>query len=243
MDAIAIAAIGMQNDLQRLSSISQNLANVSTSGYKREIPVSRVFSDYMNSHGPAGAAMYDAALSGPMTVAVDNGAGTLRYTGNPLDMAIDGQGYFEVRTETGLAYTRQGGMRVDPRGVLTTQQGFPVMGIAGELSLSGEPTSIDAKGQVYQGERVVGQIKLVRFANPEALVAMGNGLFQQGGARMDTNGGDTPLRSGYAENSNVNSAHEMVRLTETLRHFESMQKIIQGYDELTEKTIRKLGEF
>jgi flagellar basal-body rod protein FlgF len=237
VDAIAIAEIGMQNALQRMNSISQNLANVSTVGYKKAVAVTRPFDSFLVEQ-----AARDAALPTVQTM-VDPSAGTLRQTGNPLDLAVDGEGYFEVRNDTGVAYTRRGDLRLDPRGRLTTQQGYAVMGLGGELAVSGTSVSIDGKGEVRQGAHSIGQIKLVRFANPEALLPLGNGLFEQGGARLADKGVDGAIRVGYQENSNVNSAQEMVRLTETMRHFESMQKIVQGYDDLYEKAIRKLGEF
>ena len=90
---------------------------------------------------------------------------------------------------------------------------------------------------------MVGQIKLVRFANPERMAALGNGMFAQGEARLADTSAGAAVRAGYQESSNVNSPREMIRLTETVRHFESMQKVIQGYDEVMEKAIRKLGEF
>jgi flagellar basal-body rod protein FlgF len=244
LDAMTVAAIGMQNDLLRLNSISQNLANVMTPGYKRSIPVAGSFGQYIDSATDVAGAASNPALSRfqEQTV-IDPSAGTLRQTGNPLDVAIDGEGYFEVLTESGSAYTRQGTLRVDSRGRLVTSQGFPLMGVSGDMSLSGSAVTIDRNGEVRQGERMFGQLKLVRFANPEAMVALGNGLFGQGAARLADSSAGTVVHAGYQENSNVNSPREMIRLTETVRHFESMQKVIQGYDEVLEKTIRKLGEF
>jgi flagellar basal-body rod protein FlgG len=230
MDAASIAAIGMQRDVQTLQSISQNVANVTSVAYKREIQVNRPFT-----------ALMDQQMATQETVR-DNTDGTRRATSNPLDLAIEGDGYFEVMTETGPAYTRQGNMHVDERGRLATSLGALLIGQGGELSVGNGPIAIDSAGEVRQKDRNVGRIKIVRFANAGGLLALGNGLFAQGTAKMEFAEG-TRLRSGYLENSNVNSSREMVRLTETARHFESMQKIMQGLDETFEKTMRKLGEF
>ena len=242
MDLMTVAAIGMQNDLLRMNSISQNLANVLTPGYKREVSVNTAFGSHVEAatraaDGPAGVASVHTQTS------VDPSAGTLRYTGNSLDVAIDGEGFFEVMTDRGIAYTRQGSLHADAGGRLATMQGHALMGVGGELSVSGVAVTIERNGDVRQGDRIVGQIKLVRFTNPGALTAAGNGLFSQGGAVIADVGAPAMVRAGYQENSNVNSAREMVRLTETVRHFESMQKVVQGYDEVLEKAIRKLGEF
>ena len=131
------------------------------------------------------------------------------------------------------------------RGRLVSAAGWPVMGASGEIMLTGA-YAIDPNGDVRQGDRVVARLKLVRFANPEAMVPLGGGTYGQGGARLAEQGAaglPASVRVGYQENSNVSSPQEMVRLTETVRHFESLQKIMQGYDESLEKTIRKLGEF
>ena len=244
---MTIAAIGMQDDMARMSSISQNLANVSTPGYKRSIPVNGgVFLDHMHAAATAQGVAGVTDAVGPMLmpqVVIDPRAGTHRHTGNPLDIAIEGDGFFEVMTDKGPAYTRQGALHVDARGRLVTAQDLPIMGAAGELQLSGSSALIKPNGEVWQGDRLVGQLRLVHFANPQALTALGNGLFAQGEARIADTAPAPVVRIGYQENSNVNSPTEMVRLMETVRHFESMQKVVQGYDELLEKTIRKLGEF
>jgi len=237
LDALSIAAVAMQNDLSRLNSISRNLANVVTPGYKREIPVSRMFADHVED-----AAGGSRNLASAMA-AIDPSAGTLRETGNPLDLAIEGDGYFEVATSTGLVYTRQGRMRVDTSGRFVTEQGFPLTGVGGEISVAGTSVTIDRDGQVKQGDRIAGRLKLVRFANPGELTPLGNGLFGQGGARIADTEATGMVRAGYQENSNVNSAQEMVKLSETVRHFEAMQKVMQGYDDAFERAIHKLGDF
>ena len=241
MDAFSVAGVGMQDDLQRMNSISQNLANVTTTAYKREIAVSRPFFDHVDQlRGAGNIGSNPARASAPIT---DMTHGILRHTGNPLDIAIEGDGYFEVSTEKGLLYTRRGSLHIDTRGRLVTEDGYALMGVSGELVISGTTAQIDRNGEVREGDRVMGQIKLVRFSNPQALASIANGMFSQGSARLADAGADGNIRAGYLENSNVNSPQEMVRLTETVRHFEAMQKIMQGYDDAFEKAMHKLGDF
>jgi flagellar basal-body rod protein FlgF len=237
LDAMTIASVAMQDDLQRMNSISQNLANVTTPGYKREIATTAPFAGHVEQ------ALGRGTTAGTRAVVIDPRVGTLRQTGNPLDLAIDGEGYFELASEEGPAYTRQGAMHVDGRGVLVSESGLPVMGLGGEVALGAAAMTINPQGEIHQGERVVAQLKLVRFANAEALTPIGRGLYRQGTARLGDAATVGKLRTGYQENSNVNSAHEMVLLTETVRHFESMQKVMQGYNDAYETAIRKLGEF
>lgn len=243
MDVMAIAASGMQHDLLRLETISQNMANVLTPAYKKQILVGSSFARQID----AGLGGHRTAAAGPASAAevsltIDPAVGTLRYTGNAQDVAIDGTDFFEIAGGGGPAYTRQGAFHTDVRGRLVSAGGAPVMGVGGEIMLTGAYV-IDANGDVRQGERVAARLKTVRFANPEALVPLGAGVYGQGEARLAEQGNAAVLRIGYQENSNVSSPQEMVRLTETVRHFEALQKIMQGYDENLEKTIRKLGEF
>lgn len=239
MDVMAIAANGMQHDLLRMETISQNMANVLTPGYKKQVLVGSSFAQQVDS-GLAQPAVATATVV--PSLSIDAAPGTLRYTGNPQDVAIDGPEFFEVAGSEGPAYTRQGGFHTDVRGRLVGEHGMPVMGIGGEIVVNG-PYVIDANGDLRQGERVVAHLKMVRFANSDALAPQGSGLYGQGSARLATAAAAPSLRVGYQENSNVSSPQEMVRLTETVRHFEALQKIMQGYDDSLEKTIRKLGEF
>jgi flagellar basal-body rod protein FlgF len=234
MDVMAIAGNGMQQDMMRMETISQNLANSLTPGYKKQVLIGISFDQQVS----AGLAV--AQTAAPLVI--DPTPGTFRYTGQALDVAVTGSEFFEVAGPDGPSYTRQGSFHTDLRGQLVTAQGMPVMGMNGELIVTGAFT-IDPNGDIRQGDQVVGRLKLVNFANPGVLIPVGGGLYRQGAATLAEQGRAPTLRIGYQENSNVSSPQEMVRLTETVRHFEALQKIMQGYDETLEKTIRKLGEF
>lgn len=243
MDAITIAAVGMQDSINRLNSTGQNLANVLTPGYKKEIPVSRSFAALLGEVSVDIGTVADAAAISIPEKVIDYTPGTMRYTGNPLDIAVDGDGFFEVETASGPAYTRQGALHIDVQGRLVTAEGMPVSGGGGAIIVSGNTATVARNGEVYQGEQLAGKMRLVQFTHKEGLVELGGGLYAQGSATMLNDPVDAGFRSGYQENSNVNSAQEMVRLSETMRHFESMQRVIQGYDEIMGNAIQKLGEF
>lgn len=238
---MAIAGNGMQHDLQRMETISQNMANVLTPGYKKQILVGPAFASLVQGGAVQDGSAADGA--GVHSLSIDPAAGSLRYTANSQDVAIEGAGFFEVESRSGPQYTRQSGLRVDVNGRLVGSHDLPLAGATGEITLTPEAFKIDANGDVRQGERIAGRLKLVHFANPEALVPVGGGLYEQGNAHLAEREISSRIRTGFQETSNVNSAQEMVRLTETVRHFEALQKIMQGYDDVLEKTIRKLGEF
>lgn len=243
MDLFTIAGVGMQNDQLRLESISQNIANVLTPGYKKQAVITSAFSAQMTGAAAARDARLVALPGAPARLSIDPASGSLRPSGNPQDVAIEGESFFEVSTPAGPAYSRQGALRADLQGRLVANHGMPVMGEGGDISLTSAPFTIAANGDVTQGERIAGRLKRVRFEHAGALQAQGNGLYLQGGASIADAHSSDPVRAGFLESSNVSSPQEMVRLTETVRHFEALQKIVQGYDESLEKAIRKLGDF
>jgi flagellar basal body rod protein FlgG len=236
-DALTVAVHSMQNDLARVESSSVNLANINTAAYKRSVPVTRSFAARL------GSAHAGLPVALPSVAQVrDERSANLRLTGNALDLAISGSAYFEVMTPAGAAYTRKGSFRLDERSRLVTEHGHPVMGDSGEIFLTSQQPAIDAAGRLSDGEQRFGQLRLVQFSNAQAMVRLDAGLFLQGAAQPAPLDGDTRLRQGYLEDSNVDAAAEMVRLIEVMRHFEAAQKVLQGYDGMLEKAINKLGE-
>ncbi len=199
---------------------------------------------------PAGGGMVAPTMKTPsMLVQTDMRPGTLKSTGQSLDVALAGPGYFEVMTETGPAYTRQGAFRVDARGRLVTAQGLPVMGNGGEIVLNSDRPFIDAIGNVFESRTgvaenttPVAQIKVLQPENTKVMRRLGDGLFSADGSFTTIKDSDIQIRQGFLENSNVSSMQEMVQLMQTMRHFESMQKIAVGYDDMTGQAVRKLGE-
>src|SRR5262245_51255222 len=233
----------MHNALARIEGTSLNLTNLTTAGYKRSVPVTKSFTAYLGVSGYAGAARAPFPVMLPsIDHASDFRSGGTKLTGNPLDLALTGEGYFEVSTPSGPAYTRKGNFRLDERGRLVTEQGYPVAGQGGELLLTTAQPAIDDGGRVTEAGRPVGQLRTVRFADARGMVKLEPGLYGQGSAQVAPADGETRIRQGYLENSNVDSTAEMVSLIETMRHFEAAQKIVQGYDDMLEKAIRKLGE-
>ncbi len=248
-NALIAAVQSMQNDLQYMESISQNMVNMATPGYKRSIPVTQAFGDAMRA---AGATTTDSTATGPKANAFssvapsigsvfDLTAGPVKQTGRPWDIAITGEGYFELATPDGPAYTRAGDFHLDGSGRLVSATGFAVQGQSGDIILNGNNATIDHSGQVMQDGVTVSQIKVMQFKDGKAMQKTPAGLLRSGGAT----GVETPaeLQVGYLESSNVTPLREMIAMMETTRHFEAAQKLFQGYDEMLRTAIQKLGEF
>jgi flagellar basal-body rod protein FlgF len=269
-EILALTLQSMHQDSMRLDRISMNLANALTPGYKRDVvsvrPTSSAnsvsFASLINNlTGSNTAPMKTNDLDGAVMVQSDQRPGSLKSTGRSLDLAINSAGYFEVNTPTGPAYTRQGNFNVDVRGRLVTQQGYPVMGKSGEILITSASPAIDEQGFIYEGyksggsnvissrsadrpsdQQSLSQLKVVDFENPQNLRRLGDGLLETDENFKPIADSDIQIRQGFLENSNVSSMQEMVQLMQTMRHFESMQKITSGYDDMVGAAIRKLGD-
>jgi flagellar basal-body rod protein FlgG len=175
--------------------------------------------------------------------AVDLSHGAVKQTGRAWDLAIDGDGYFELAAPEGPVYTRAGDFALDARGRLVSQSGFAVQGAQGEIVLNGPDAAIGRDGRITQDGREVGQLRIVRFANAAALERSPSGALRAVAGTAGEIDTRAQLLSGHLEGSNVAPMREMVAMLQTTRHFESAQKLYQGYDEMLGSAIQKLGQF
>ncbi|MFZ6659021.1 flagellar hook-basal body protein [Undibacterium sp. TJN19] len=246
-NALISAVQSMQNDLQYLDTISQNMVNVATTGYKRAVPTSKplvsLFDDVMKGTEQAGDVSQSQQKSGVLGSVLDLSTGPIKQTGKPWDMAIASDGYFELMTPDGLGYTRAGDFHVDGSGRLVSSQGYAVQGLGGDIQVRGSDITVDHTGRILQGDHQIAQLKIVRFAEPKKMVKTINGLLQPASAENQAMESQPEIQVGFLENSNVTPMREMVAMMETTRHFESAQKLFQGYDEMLNTAIQKLGEF
>jgi flagellar basal-body rod protein FlgG len=241
MSEIARAAeLAMLADTERLKLIGHNLANVSTVGFKRQVGIVTPFAQALLRSGQASAAAESARL---MTVYTDHSAGTLARTGNPLDLAIEGDAYFAIDTGQQEAYTRQGTFRLNADGELVTSTGQRVVMASGDVRLTSAVPEIDTQGNIRDNGTLVGQLKLVTIARPNELQQIGDGLYAP--ANPDTAvvgiADSARVRQGFTEASNVVTMNEMVALLDAVRHFETSQKVLQGYDAMLNRAITDLG--
>ncbi len=261
-EILALTLDAMHLDQQRLDRVAANLANATTPGYKREVAASQPLApsgaSFATALGratqqPGSVAPMNTSSYGALVVRSDLQASTLKSTGQSLDLALAGPGYFEVSTDQGPAYTRQGNFHVDARGRLVDAKGNAVMGKGGEIYLAGPAPTIDAAGNVYEDPtagthttdgQAVAQLRLVQFAENQEPRRLGDGLLAAaaGTEPLAMKDADVQLRQGFLENSNVGSMQEMVQLMQTTRHFESLQKAALAYDDMVGQAVRKLGD-
>jgi flagellar basal-body rod protein FlgG len=259
MKALQIAASGMSAQQMRVDVVSNNLANMSTTGYNaRRAEFADLHYQQLTRPGTITAQDGTVLPSGvqlglgvrPSSVAVVLAQGSLSETGGDLDLAIEGRGYLEVTLPSGLsAYTRDGGLKRMGDGLIVTSDGYTVApGIT--IPTDARSLSINAAGEVYAyfGDQVepelLGQISLVGFSNDRGLEAMGSNLFLETAASgpplVGTPGEDGlgTLRQGYLEDSTVDSVREVTELIKAQRGYELNAKVITAADEMLAATTR-----
>lgn len=238
----AAAAMNAQARWQEL--ITQNLAAGSVPGFrKQEISFSAVQAGLDPTAANPGASRY---LIPTATAATNFQEGEIRATGNLMDFAIEGPGFFEVQLANGSrAYTRDGEFHLNAQGQLVTKQGYTVLGDGGPLQFdpnSSSPLTVSPTGEVNQGDQVRGRIRLVEFNQPRSLTAIGDGYFfaDQPGLQPATATASS-IRQGFLEAPNTSPTAEMASLITAMRLFEANQKVLQAQDERMGRVISDLG--
>lgn len=244
-------ASGMNANQYRLDTISNNLANVDTTGFKRDLAVSKNFSElllrrteadgvYKTPFGSADA----APIIGKLGLGVENNEiytefeqGSFRQSSSNTDVALSGQGFFAVQTPLGERYTRNGNFILGKEGILLTKEGYPLLGENGPISVEDDKFTINEDGMIFSkdGEEI-DRLKVVRFDNERYLKKMGSSLWASNNISGDAyiaEGNERPsMLQGFTETSNVNVVNEMVKMIEVNRAYEANQKTIQSEDSM-----------
>ncbi|MBY6090639.1 flagellar basal-body rod protein FlgG [Maritimibacter alkaliphilus] len=253
MRALFIAASGMAAQQMRVETVSQNLANMSTTGYNaRRAEFADLHYQQMARAGTINASDGTVLPTGiqlglgvrPAAVSMMLAQGAPEATGGDLDVAIEGRGYLEVTLPSGVAaYTRDGGLKRTGDGLIVTSDGYPV---APDITIpeDARKISINPDGEVYAyfndqvQAQLLGQFTLTGFTNPKGLEAIGSNLFLETEASGPPNAG-TPgedglgtLRQGYLEESSVDPVREITDLIEAQRGYELNSKVISAADQM-----------
>jgi len=235
-DAIALLGDSLRADAEALRVTSQNVANVQTPGYRREVSV--LESTFESAARKAASV---DLLTPTMRVANDFRTGSVQQMDGPWNVALQGEGYFVLSTPSGECVTRRGDFTLDATGKLVSHDGFAVLGDGGEItSPSGVPT-IDADGTIHVNGQVIDRLRRVTV-DPTALVSTGNGNFAPVSGASLTEGAANTVKQGFLETSNVTPTDELLRLMETMRHFEMTQHFVRGANDMIDNAITTLGK-
>jgi flagellar basal-body rod protein FlgG len=207
----------------RFESITNNLSNINTNGFKKDVIT------------------FDMALSMNGTSRIDFSNGPIVHTGNNLDVALEGSGFFQVQTEGGIRYTRDGAFTLDSEGMLVTLNGEAILGESGPITVKGKTINISRDGQISDENGRIDTLAITDFQNPQMLKKVGNSKYDYTGNTEGIMAAENPnVQQFYLEKSNVNPSEEMIKMIEAFRNFESVQKAIQNMTEVTNKLINDI---
>ncbi|MCG8563506.1 MAG: flagellar hook-basal body protein [Desulfobacterales bacterium] len=213
---------------RKLEGVSNNLANVDTAGYKKDV------------------ISFDQKFRAELTK--DYSQGDVRETGNPLDVSLASPGFFKVETPNGIQYTRNGNFTLNSEGILVDMSGNPVLGQGGAIAIDpvndpGTGPEINGDGEIRLNGDLIDTLDIVTFENTDKLEKVGENLFDYTG---DTTDEIVPeavvVKQGALENSNVQAVEEMVKMIDYHRMFETFTKSMLTFDEIDSKAINEVGK-
>jgi len=224
---------------QQQEIIANNLANINTCGYKKGKGQFRKFDDALESQAAAGSSSANSDVPG-LKNEIDFTAGKLMRTGNSLDLAIEGEGFFVLQSPNGLRFTRKGTFSLSSDGILVSGQGWPVVSSNGEIKVrkgTGQ-IAVSEGGNVSAGGRSLGKVLVVNFKDTEVLQRSEHTTFRT--AEEDTmppKAESAKVQQGYTETSNVEMVDELVAMIATMRSYEASQRLMsQQYETLSKRT-------
>lgn len=220
-------------------TVANNLANINTPGYKRE----SVFLRQLDS-AQARLSKTESEWQTPMIddIYTDYSRGALEYTGDNLDLAIDGDGFFVVQTPDGELYTRNGNFHLDALGNLMSSDGMPVLSDQGPVQAPEGQLTIGVDGTIIVDGEEYGQLRVVDFEKPYRLEKVAAGVYKPAEDANQIELEYTYIRQGYLEKSNVDIMREMVDMIASYRNYESDQRAISILDETLGKAVNEVGK-
>lgn len=244
---IYIAAAGMVTNMTRMMRITNNIANISTPGYKQDISPTEVVDDMILAIIDGTDGSVTSTEIGTLTTVIvadrpelDLRQGLLAETGLPFDLALTGDGFFTVQKDGETFYTRNGSFVRDADGRLRTEDGGIVQGIDGALTIPDGLIMVNSIGDVSVGGQAVGRLAIAELTPDATLRKVGQNYFV-----LDTGtvapAGNTDVLQGFLEGSNVEAANVMVEMLSTQRAYQVSQRMLVMQDSLLQKTVNELG--
>lgn len=238
MESTAVIALSKQSVIRRkMSVIANNIANMNTTGFKAE---KVMFVEYL-ARSRGGQSIGGDKLSFVRDIATfrDLSEGSMKKTGNPLDLAISGKGFFIIGTGAGERYTRGGNLQLNSDGQLVTRKGDPILSDQGEpFFFSPEDTQIEIArdGTVSTENGTIGKLAVVTFENPQDMRVVAGGLYNTSQQPQEST--ELNVIQGMLEQSNVNAIIEMTRMIDVSRSYQTAKTFIEKEDERIKKTVQ-----
>ncbi len=225
--------------MEALDVLSNNIANAATDGYKGDRELYNLHFGDSSRYPQSSVAL--PVIEGQWT---DFSQGLLEPTGNPLDLALQGPGFFAVDGPSGTLYTRSGSFRLSKDGSVQTKEGYAVrLAGGGSLKLQGDaPIEVSADGNVRQGGRPLGRLEIMRFDDTKALSKQSGAFFHASASAKPSEAPDAEVVQGKVEASNVSSADSAVRIVGVMRQFEMLQKAISLASEMDQQAIHEVAK-
>jgi len=242
-----LASSGAMLNQLRLEILSNNLANITTAGFKRQTTAFQIIDSPEDMRQAlANVSLSPRSPSAPiwqrMETRIDFSQGRMKKTGNPLDLALNGKGFFCIQTPDGVRYTRKGNFILNAEKELITSEGHAVLGERGSIRIDGSHFHVDGEGNIAVDGEPNGKLRIVEFDDDRKFRRFGGTLFippngVDGGKRAE----EVQVKQGYLESSNVEAVKMMVEMIDALRSYEAYQKTIRTLQETSSKGINELG--
>lgn len=217
---------------RRLEVLSHNIGNVHTTGFKKDTPLFATILGQASGPSVAGIDLFPVIDGLP----ADRSQGVLVHTGQPLDVALEGEGFFVVETNQGVQYFRGGSFYRNIQGIMVTHTGDPVLGKKGPIKLPIGDVGIDGDGSIRVNNKVVDRLRIEQAPQGEELSKIGDLYWTAPKKGIPVV--DTKVQQGMLEKSNVNPALDMVEIIKVTREYEQMQRAIRAMDEMTAQAIQ-----
>lgn len=242
-----IAGTGMMLQRRRMETITNNIVNADTTGYKKDYLVSHTFDDVLIERINDSNIVAQNNLVGPLNfgtqvdqIYTDFNFGNVEDTGKSTDLFIAGDGFFVMMTSQGERYTRSGAFYVNSEGYLTDGEGNYLLGNTGPIGVGNSDFSVNENGEVTVDDEVIGRIRLVSFQDNTTLRKEGGNLYSSNAQPVEGTENST-IMQGALESSNVEIAREMVDMLTVYRAYETNQKMITMIDEINGKAVNEIG--
>lgn len=244
MDNTKYIALSRQMALwKQMNVVSNNVANMNTTGYKQE---DTIFSTYvaqtLNAKGMGKEPVYFTQDFATYNNFIE---GALVSTGNTLDVALQGDGFFAIETDNGVSYTRKGNFTLDSNGMIVTTDGYPVLSRNNEplfIAPTEKEIMITEDGSVATENGVIGRLQVVKFADNQKLVRKADTMFDNVAGNASSEADNVRVLQRSLEKSNVNSVEEMTKLIHLQRSYEFVQQMIDEEHDRISNTIKTYGQ-